>query len=110
MAEKPIADIISFFKDKLADNGLNVAKIVLFGSHANGNAGGESDLDLVVVSDDFQDKNIFERVNLIGNARAAVVMNFRVPVDIILMTPDEFENEKSPVADECRDGIVVFAA
>ena len=103
-------DIITFFKDKLAGNGLNVAKIVLFGSHANGNADKESDLDLVVISGDFQNKNIFERVNLIGDARASVVKNFKVPVDILLMTPEEFENEKSPVADECRDGIVVYAA
>ncbi len=110
MAENAIDNIIAFFRNKLAGNGLNIAKIVLFGSHANGRAGDKSDLDLVIVSDDFQGKNIFERVALIGDARAAVVQTFRIPVDILLMTPDELENEISPAAEECRSGIVVYAA
>jgi predicted nucleotidyltransferase len=63
-------------------------KVILFGSHARGEAGPDSDVDLLVVmpvSGSKREKAIEIAVALHG---------IRVPKDIIVTTPEEFEWRK----------------
>jgi predicted nucleotidyltransferase len=60
------------------------AKVILFGSHARGEAGPDSDVDLLVVMDFEGSKR--EKQLAIRLALHA----FRVPKDIIVATPEEF--------------------
>ena len=53
MDKSTVIKAIDFFEKHLLDNGIKLSKIILFGSYANGNADHESDIDLVVVSNDF---------------------------------------------------------
>ncbi len=73
--------------NKIALN-FNPEKIFLFGSYATGKPNRESDLDLLIIQESKlpRYKRVFEiRKLLIGSM---------IPMDIIVYTPDEFENEK----------------
>ena len=58
-------------------------QIILFGSHARGNAGSHSDIDLLVVLKSLDDWP--KRDNPI---RAAIAEQFILPVDVLVTTPD----------------------
>lgn len=58
-------------------------KIVLFGSHARGEAEPDSDIDLLVVTDRFQSR----RGEMVRLRRA--VRQFRLPIDVVVVSSDE---------------------
>jgi uncharacterized protein len=110
MAQKKVRTIIEFFAQRLLEQSVNVSKIILFGSHTAGTAGVESDIDIVIVSEDFRRKNIFKRVELIKDAEIQTIKKFLVPLDVIVMTPEEYENGTSIIAEYAHKGEVLFAA
>ncbi len=63
-------------------------KIILFGSHARGDAGTDSDVDLLVVMPVKGSKR--ETRIAIGVA----LCDFGVPLDIVLSTPQEFRSRQ----------------
>jgi predicted nucleotidyltransferase len=108
MAEEKLLEVIDFFKNQLIYEGINISKIILFGSQAAGTASEDSDIDLVVVSEDFANKNIFEKIKLLNKADAKTIKKFMVPIDVILMSPKELENEYSIIAGYAKQGKVVY--
>lgn len=48
---------------------IKVEKVILFGSHARGQANEWSDIDIAVISDDLKGLDQFQRVELISPAR-----------------------------------------
>ena len=82
-------------------------RIILFGSHARGDAGPDSDVDLLIVmpvSGSKREKQIEIRLAL---------RSFRIPKDIVVTTPEEFAWRKEvpgtierPAA---REGKVLYA-
>ncbi len=77
------------YREKLESLGIGVKKIILYGSHAAGNAREHSDLDLLVVSDDFESMDLWERLCLLGRARKGI----KRPMEILGLTEEEFEAE-----------------
>jgi len=53
MAKKPVIGVIKKFASALTKKGINIDKIILYGSHARGKARDDSDIDIAVVSRDF---------------------------------------------------------
>jgi predicted nucleotidyltransferase len=82
---------------KIAAN-LDVEKIILFGSHANGTATKDSDIDLLIVAD--MDIPPLERY---GTVRKAIG-DFPAGFDIIVETPKEYKKWRTVV-----NHIVYFA-
>jgi len=82
-------------------------KIILFGSHARGEAGPDSDVDLLIVMPVKGSRR--EKAVQIGVA----LQDIRVPKDIIVTTPENFEWRKEisgtveRPAD--REGMVLYA-
>ncbi|MBN1664319.1 MAG: nucleotidyltransferase domain-containing protein [Deltaproteobacteria bacterium] len=109
MVEKKVQTVIHFLNEKLKEQKISVSKIILFGSHAIGKADKDSDIDIVVVSDDFSGKNIFKRIELIKDAEIQTIKKFKVPLDIITMTHEEYENRTSIIAEYAHEGTVLFA-
>ena len=110
MAKSKIKKIIRFLADGLKQNGLHISKIILFGSHVISASTKESDIDIVIVSKDFRNKDIFKRIKLIKDAEIMTIKKFMVPMDIITLTPEELKNENSIVADFAQKGEVIFVA
>lgn len=108
MAEKTVLSVVRFLEKRLEENGLNISKIIVFGSSVKGTAREDSDIDIVIVSEDFRGKNILQRAKMTGQPEVLTIRKFLVPLDILTMTPEELESETSPVADYARDGKVIL--
>lgn len=82
-------------------------KVILFGSHARGEAGPDSDVDLLVVMPVRGSRR--EKAIEIGVA----LHDIRVPKDIIVTTPEDFEWRKEIVGTierpAVREGKVLYA-
>ncbi|MBN1627807.1 MAG: nucleotidyltransferase domain-containing protein [Deltaproteobacteria bacterium] len=84
-----INEIISKYKNSLAALGIKTEKVVLYGSYAYGQAREGSDIDLIVISPDFADKNLRERLELLGIASARIME----PIQALGYTSEELEAE-----------------
>jgi len=98
--DKEIHHIITEYRRKLEALGIRVKRIIIYGSYATGRAREDSDIDLVVVSDDFKDMDLWERLCLLGDAR----MGIKRPMEILGLTEEEFKTESSGtfVGDEVK--------
>jgi uncharacterized protein len=110
MAQKRAKEVVRFFSTCLKEKGLKVSKIIIFGSQAKGMATVESDIDIVIVSEDFKKKNIFKRAELTKDAEIRTIKKFMVPLDIITMTPEEYENKSPFMSEYAHEGEVVFVS
>jgi predicted nucleotidyltransferase len=95
MAENKVINAIKFFKKSLKETGLKVSRVILFGSQAKGKATKESDVDIVIISDAFKGKDIFERAQLTKDAEIKTIKKFLIPLDILTMTPEEWKRNKA---------------
>src|SRR3989304_3986253 len=107
MAKSKVSEAVRFFQKCLDETGLHVSKLILFGSQARGAAHGESDIDLLIVADEFRAKNIFQRAQLTKDAEIKTNKKFLIPLDIITLTPEEFESETSLAATYAKSGKVL---
>ncbi len=89
--DKETYQVISEYKRRLEALGIKVTKTILYGSHAVGKAREDSDIDLVVVSDDFKNMDTWERLCLLGRARIGI----KRPMEIMGFTEEELESEDS---------------
>ncbi|MFQ5531368.1 MAG: nucleotidyltransferase domain-containing protein, partial [Candidatus Nanoarchaeia archaeon] len=78
-----VKNLKKFIKDLGRD--IKVSKVILFGSRAKKNFKEESDVDLIIVSDDFKEKNFFERASKMYD-----YWEINLPVDILCYTNMEF--------------------
>ena len=69
MAQKRAEEVVQFFFNCLREKELKVSRIIVFGSQAKGTATEESDIDIVVVSEDFKRKNMRTKRLLWPNMR-----------------------------------------
>jgi hypothetical protein len=77
--------------------GIRAESVFLFGSHARGEPREGSDIDLVVVSPDFRDKNLLERAEILGVAAARILE----PIQALGVTPEEVTaRPRAPFLDE----------
>jgi len=80
-----ITDIIARYCTQLAAMGIRVERVMLFGSHACGAAKDGSDIDVLIVSSDFETLNTRERLEQLGTAAARLWQ----PIEAIACTPAE---------------------
>jgi predicted nucleotidyltransferase len=95
MDKATINNVVLYLHKMLENNGLKDSRIALFGSALTGNMHENSDIDMIVVSKKFENKDIFERINMTLKAQLDVQRKFIVPMDILLKTPEEYEYSKS---------------
>jgi predicted nucleotidyltransferase len=107
MAQSTALKAVRFLKKELEKGGLNVSKMILFGSRAGRQARKDSDIDVLIVSDDFRGCDIFKRARLTKEGEIRTIRKFMIPLDIITATPDEVESGTSLVYDFAKDGRVI---
>jgi predicted nucleotidyltransferase len=80
-----IERIISLYVAELKKHGIRPQKIILYGSYARGEANLESDIDLVVISEDLTKWSGLERLEMLSRLTVSV----DAPLEVIGYTPDE---------------------
>ena len=91
MDKKTIKTIINFLKTELESSGIKLNGVAVFGSQLQGTATVDSDIDLILISNSFKNKNLIERSDLTMNAEIKTIRRFKIPLDVLKMTSAEYQ-------------------
>lgn len=98
--------IITFFTEKNID----INKIVLFGSFSKGTPNDESDIDLIILSADFENKSIFQKAKTTDGLEWLLIKQTKKPFDILYQSVSEWENSSNMMIREAKQhGIVLYS-
>ena len=100
MDKRAALDVLARFREALVSQGVHAPRLVLFGSHATGEAREDSDIDVVVISEAFVGVSHWDRITLLGKAICAS----HVLIEAVPMTQQEWEGGGSLIAEFARDG------
>ena len=92
------------FVARLSKN-FEIKEVILFGSRARNKEKNDSDIDLIIVSPDFEGMNFFKR-----GARMYDYWNLKIPVDFICYTEKEFNILKKKITivkEAFENGIII---
>ena len=103
MGQDTVLATVKRFKNALESINIRVDQLILFGSHAEGTAREDSDIDLVVISSSFSNKSYWERINILTDA----IYQVFAPIEASAFTPDEWKSEKSLISDYAKNGVLV---
>jgi Nucleotidyltransferase domain. len=76
------------FKGKIGKN-YRIEKVILFGSRLTGKIDESSDVDLIIVGEEFKDKGVLRR-----SPPLYLEWDLEYPADFLCYTPEEFEVRK----------------
>jgi predicted nucleotidyltransferase len=91
MDKATIDEVIDYLKQSLLKCGIQVDSMALFGSALNGNMDKNSDIDLIIISSDFNNLDLFERAKLTMKSETETLRKYKISMDIINLSPDEYE-------------------
>ena len=94
-----IKRIVRQYSQELERNDIHITKIILYGSYRDGNPREESDIDLIVISENFAEMNLRERLEILGLAAGRVFE----PIEAIGYTQEEIENSKETFLESILD-------
>lgn len=106
MDKSSALEAIDRFRTILESKNITVNKIILYGSFAREDYRDDSDIDVIVISDDFVSFNYWERIDLLSEA----IYEIFEPIEAVSFTSKEWESSHSFLVDYARDGEVVYAA
>jgi len=106
MDKSAVVDIVARLRRGIEARGIRPQKVVLYGSYADGTYREGSDIDVVIISDDFAGKGYWERVDILAD----VIYEIFAPIEAVAMTPEEWERGDSLIAAFARKGEVLYAA
>ncbi|MDP3697491.1 MAG: nucleotidyltransferase domain-containing protein [Candidatus Taylorbacteria bacterium] len=101
--KKIAQDYVNYAKQKL-----DVERALLFGSAARDEADQNSDIDLIIISEDFKKMPLTGRLVFLSKLRGRNFIDW--PMDILGYTAEEFEKlsqVSSMFAEAKRDGIII---
>lgn len=70
---REVKEAVEEYKQVLKTMGINVQSVILYGSYAKASQTRDSDIDLVVISADFRNMNLRERLEVLGMAAARIM-------------------------------------
>lgn len=104
MVKKEIIKTVREYRKAIEEQGINVAKIVLYGSYASGKSHKDSDIDVAVVSPDFGKNRHKEGVKLLQ-----IAYNVDLRIEPIPFSVKSYENDDwVPLIYEIKEhGVVI---
>lgn len=101
---KQAADII---RDFLNSRNISTDKIVIFGSYARGDYKQDSDIDVAIISRDFENKDIFQKAEMLKGLKWLLVDKIMLPFDIIPISLAEWTESSSLTVEFIKSGKVL---
>src|SRR3989338_11291062 len=103
--ETQLRSIVEEYVKLLQREGITVEKVYLYGSYARGSAHADSDIDLVIISKDFDGYDSLELLEMLSQ----VAWKCDAPLEVLGYTPEEIrKNEgKSIFWDEIRSTCLI---
>ena len=110
MKQVEITDALLQQMVKIIVNEVDPEQVILFGSHARGDASANSDVDLVIVESDPFDENRDRRAEIVRLSRA--LADFAISKDILVYSRDEVGYWRNSInnvlARALREGKVLY--
>jgi predicted nucleotidyltransferase len=106
MDKKAVLEIVKSFHKEIVARGIKPDKIILFGSYAQATDNEDSDIDLVLISNDFTGKDYWERIDILSDA----IYEIFAPIEVTAFTEDEWIQGNSFIADFAHDGEVIYGS
>jgi len=109
MVKREIIKIKEILKTLLKERGIDVEKIVVFGSYAKSKEKEDSDIDIMIVSKDFRNKDIFQRVELTRGIHRKLIDEIMKPFDIMYYSDEEWVAGNSLIINAAKEeGVVIY--
>ncbi len=103
MDKKSVLAIIAQFKKLLLEKGIKIDRMLLYGSYANGTQRADSDIDIVVISDNFNCMDYWQRLDILSD----VIGDIFQPIEAVAMTNEEWNSKSSMVTEYASQGLLV---
>ena len=94
-----VLNMLKVFKSVL-EKKIIVNKMILFGSFAKNTQREDSDVDVAVVSKDFEGLNHWERIEILTNA----IYEVFEPIEAVAFSPEEWERNDSLITQFAKAG------
>lgn len=102
--EKKELNLINKYISLLKQKGIKVSQVILFGSHAKGNAKPDSDIDVAVISVQFGRNNLKEMMLL-----RKLALEIDSHIEPLPFTPQDLEDRYSTLSQEIKKYGVLLA-
>lgn len=73
---------------------IGINDVILFGSSKEKSIDDANDIDIIILSENFENKTIFERSKMTSGLHRKLVEQFNKPFDIIYLTKSELEEKE----------------
>ena len=103
MDKNAAIEALQEFRKALGGKNIRIDKLILFGSYAKGTQRDGSDIDVAVISRDFEGKSYWERIEILGDAIFEVFQ----PIEAVPFTPNEWERNDKLIIHYVPEGEVL---
>jgi len=104
MAEAEVREAAKLINNLLKDRNITVDRIIIFGSCAKGNYTEGSDIDIAVISRDFNEKDVFQKAEMLKGLKWTLVEKFELAFDIVPVSLKQWQESSSLVVDFIKEG------
>lgn len=90
---------------KRVEQAIRIEKVIVFGSRARGDNLADSDVDLIIVSEDFEGIPYYERMD-----KLILLWESPLDLDVLCYTPEEFQMKKEEICivkQAVEEGVVI---
>ena len=105
MSPKATKEFVSFIKSFFMNKRKKINKIIFFGSYAVGKNLKDSDIDIAIVSEEFDGTDIFQRAEILKGLQWSLVEHFMIPFDIVPISLKEWKSKSSLMVKIIRETI-----
>ena len=102
-----IRTLIHDFVNETKNQGIEMSTVILFGSQSDGTASDESDVDIALISSSFQNLDSLQRRKRVKPVLYRIIERYKIPIDLILLTPEEYDTESSIRMSFIRNGVTI---
>jgi len=103
MSKKEILKTKQIIQKLFLSKNLRLDNIVIYGSSIKKLQNPDSDIDIMVISKDLRNKDIFEKIQLTRGIHRELVRQIKKPIDILYYSDKEWENNSSLIVNIAKN-------